>query len=147
MKHKLEQPLYPKCDITKAIGYISEHRPINHNTVNVVDSTEVLVLPDAWDREFDIIVDQLIMYERRLPEPTTAEEIIEEIEAVYGYERVAFEGGNFVYYPMSSGHMKNTSITLFGSDLNGYNITIRVSKAFAYKVTAFLIEEEIRNEG
>ena len=52
-----KQKLFSEEVILNAIGYVGEHRYDKEKEFN-----------DEWDRQFDIIVDQLILYKRRLEE-------------------------------------------------------------------------------
>ena len=73
--------------------------------------------------------------------PPTANEIVKEFKNLKGYEnkRVEYLNGNFVYYPMDSGIMKNNFITIAGNDRNGYRIQGPITKEFMHKITTFFM--------
>lgn len=50
-----KQKLFSEEVILEAVGYVGEHRYDKEKEYN-----------DEWDRQFDIIVDQLILYKRIL---------------------------------------------------------------------------------
>ena len=74
--------------------------------------------------------------------PPTADEIVKEYKLLKGYEdkRIEYKDGNFIYYPMDKGIMKNTHITLAGRDRNGYRIQGPITKEFMHKITSFFME-------
>ena len=79
--------------------------------------------------------------------PLTAKDIIKEYKSLKGYEdkRVEYLNGNFVYYPMDKGIMKNTYITIAGSDRNGYRIQGPITKEFMHKITTFFMNGSDEN--
>jgi hypothetical protein len=78
--------------------------------------------------------------------PPTVEEIIKEFKMLKNYKdtRIEYLNGNFVYYPMDRGSMKNTYITIAGSDLNGFSINARITEKFAHKITMFFINRSVK---
>ena len=76
--------------------------------------------------------------------PPNKDEIVKEYKLLKGYEdkRIEYKDGNFIYYPMDRGIMKNTHITLAGRDRNGYHIQGPITKEFMHKITSFFMAEE-----
>jgi hypothetical protein len=58
-----KQELFTKKRILEAIRYVSEYRK-QDTGYYIDDNKEIFV--DKWHDEFDVIVDQLILYERKL---------------------------------------------------------------------------------